>query len=261
LGVRWLEGCEPVPDLPYNSLDLPLAQLPFIRLSVTDLLPPMAANEKGGGEEQAALELGLVVHALLRYGVVDPDERQLLWVAQTVGADTEKVLQRTEELKSFVKRAKSSQAFQQAQRAQRRWHELEFRFRLAGEPPIELIGRWDLLAELPDRWLVVDFKTDAVRSLQEAQRRFEEGYVWQALAYAFAAHRVFGASSVEVAFLFVALDEPNAVRCVFNEADWAELETRLRQRALKVADQFTAAANSEGRSVGVAISHDLKGRA
>jgi hypothetical protein len=101
------------------------------------------------------------------------------------------------------------------------------------------------LAELPDRWLVVDFKTDAVRSLQEAQRRFEEGYVWQALAYAFAAHRVFGASSVEVAFLFVALDEPNAVHRVFNEADWAELETRLRQRALEVATQSTAAANSE----------------
>jgi ATP-dependent exoDNAse (exonuclease V) beta subunit len=261
LGVRWLEGCEPVPDLPYNSLDLPLAQLPVIRLSVTDLLPLMAANEKGGGEEQAALELGLVVHALLRYGIVEPDERQLLWVAQTVGADTEKVLQRTEELKSFVKRAKGSRAFQQAQRAQRRWHELEFRFRLNGSPVIELVGRWDLLAELPDRWLVVDFKTDAVRSLQEAQRRFEEGYVWQALAYAFAAHRVFGASSVEVAFLFVALDEPNAVRCVFNEADWAKLETRLRQRALEVATQFTVAANSEGRSVGVAISHDLKGRA
>jgi hypothetical protein len=66
---------------------------------------------------------------------------------------------------------------------------------------------------------------------------------------------------VEVAFLFVALDEPNAVHRVFNEADWAELETRLRQRALEVATPITAAANSEGRSVGVAISHDLKGRA
>jgi hypothetical protein len=50
---------------------------------------------------------------------------------------------------------------------------------------------------------------------------------------------------VEVAFLFVALDEPNAVHRVFNEADWAKLETRLRQRALEVATQSTAAANSE----------------
>jgi len=244
LGVRWLEGYEPVPDLPHGSLDLPLAQFPVIRLSVTDLLTATEADRKGGDEPQAALELGLVVHALLRYGIVEPDERQLLWVAQTVGADAAKLLQRSEGLTSFVKRAKSSQAFQQAQRAQRRWHELEFRCRLDSspttEPAIELVGRWDLIAELPDRWLIVDFKTDAVCSLQEAQERFNERYVWQARAYAFAAHRVFRATQVEVAFLFVALDEPTAVCCNFGESDWAELEGRLRQRALEVLASLTA---------------------
>ncbi|MFA0772672.1 MAG: hypothetical protein KEFWMYNX_000681 [Candidatus Fervidibacter sp.] len=242
--IAWLEGEEAPPELPSPDVRLPLATPTVIRLSVSDLLPPTEADRKGGDEPQVALELGLVIHALLRYGIVEPDERQLLWVAQTVGADAAKLLQRAEELTSFVRRAKSSQAFQQAQRAQRRWHELEFRCRLDSssttEPAIELVGRWDLIAELPDRWLIVDFKTDAVCSLQEARERFNERYVWQARAYAFAAHCVFGASSVEVAFLFVALDERNAVCCNFGESDWAELETRLRQRALEVLASLTA---------------------
>jgi ATP-dependent helicase/nuclease subunit A len=236
----WLEGEEAPPDLPLPDVHLPLATPTVIRLSVSDLLPSMEANGKGSGEEQVALELGLVVHALLRYGIVEPDEQQLLWVAQSVGADAERVLQRAEDLKSFVKRAKSSRAFQQAQRAQRSRHELEFRFRLEGDPVVELTGRWDLIAELPDRWLVVDFKTDAVKSSQEAQERFNAHYEWQALAYAFAVHRVFGASQVEVIFLFVALDEPCEVSRVFNEAEWASLEERLRQRALEVEPKTNA---------------------
>jgi len=236
----WLEGEEAPPDLPLPDVHLPLATPTVIRLSVSDLLPSMEANGKGGGEGQVALELGLVVHALLRYGIVEPDEQQLLLVAQSVGADAERVLQRAEDLKSFVKRAKSSQAFQQAQRAQRSWHELEFRFRLEGDPVVELTGRWDLIAELSDRWLVVDFKTDAVKSSQEAQERFDAHYKWQALAYAFAVHRVFGASQVEVTFLFVALDEPCEVSRVFNEAEWASLEECLRQRALEVEPKTNA---------------------
>ncbi|MFA0751635.1 MAG: hypothetical protein SLRJCFUN_002038 [Candidatus Fervidibacter sp.] len=76
--------------------------------------------------------------------------------------------------------------------------------------------------------------------LQEARERFEARYEWQALAYAFAAHRIFRATQVEVAFLFVALDEPNAVCRNFSASDWAELERHLRQRALEVLKSLTA---------------------
>jgi len=237
LGVQWLH--EPVPDLPSPSLDLPLAQPSVIRLSVTDLLPRMEAERGSDDEPQTALELGLVVHALLRYGITEPNEKQLIWVAQTVGADAEKVLQRAEELKTFVKRTKISQAFQQAQRAQRRWHELDFRYRLdsssATEPAIELVGRWDLIAELPDQWLIVDFKTDAVKSLEDARNKVEGTYLWQASAYAFAAHRVFKATKARVVFVFVALDEPEEVELTFGEDDWDELQRQLCDRARQVA--------------------------
>jgi len=254
--IAWLEGKEAPPALSLPDVRLSLTTPTVLRLSVSDLLPatfsPYALSPSQSPIpnpqspfEAIGLELGLVVHELLRRGIFSPDAAILRWVAQNIGVDPDALSSHFADLLTFVRRAITSPVWAQVHSAKRRWHELEFRFRLAGEPPIELIGRWDLLAELPDRWLVVDFKTDAVRSLQEAQRRFEERYVWQALAYAFAAHRVFGASSVEVAFLFVALDEPNAVRCVFNEADWAKLETRLRQRALEVATQFTVAAKGE----------------
>ncbi|MCS7193090.1 MAG: UvrD-helicase domain-containing protein, partial [Armatimonadetes bacterium] len=244
LGVRWIECVEPVPDLPFRKFDLPLAQPSVIRLSVTDLL------WRDGTETQqtlskedvdAAMEFGLVVHASLRYGITEPDEQKLLWVAQTVGADAQRVLGRADDLRVFLQRAVNSSAWQKSQRAQKRWHELDFRCRLkalsGNEPEIELVGRWDLIAETQDGWLILDFKTDAVTSHEDAQSRVEKTYRWQGLAYAFAAHRVFNAPKVKVVFVFVALSEPKELELQFVENDWEHLEAQLRKRVIDVLAQ------------------------
>lgn len=249
--IAWLEGKESPPALALPDVRLPLTTPTVVRLSVSDLLPtifspsapPPSQSPVHSPQhtlEASGLELGLVVHELLRRGIHSPDEAMLRWVAQSIGVDPDVLLSHSNNLLAFLQRTVASSVWAQVQSAERRWHELEFRFQLVGEPIIELVGRWDLIAELPDRWLIVDFKTDAVCSLQEAQKRFNERYVWQARAYAFAAHRVFRATQVEVAFLFVALDEPNAVCCNFGESDWAELERCLRQRALGVLASLTA---------------------
>lgn len=250
--IAWLEGEETPPESSLSAISehdvrLPLATPTLIRLSVSDLLPDIPLHSVRPffqpPSEVSTLELGLVVHELLRHGIYSPNTTTLQWIAQSLGIDPDVISSRSGELSAFVQRAINSPVWVQVQSAKQHWSELEFHFRLAGEPAIELSGRWDLLAELPDRWLVVDFKTDAVCSLQEAQKCFKKRYEWQALTYALAVHRVFGASQVEVAFLFVALDEPNTVSCVFSEAQWEDLEERLRRRALEVVKGVGASSN------------------
>ncbi|MCS7263770.1 MAG: PD-(D/E)XK nuclease family protein, partial [Armatimonadetes bacterium] len=241
LGVRWIEHVEPVPDLPFRKFDLPLAQPSVIRISVTDLLwrDETETQQTLSKEDiDAAMEFGLVVHALLRHKVTEPDEQTLLWVAQTVNANAQKVLERASELRLFLQRAANSSAWRESQKAIRHWHELDFRCRLKApsenEPEIELVGRWDLIAETQDGWLIVDFKTDSVSSPEDAQSRFEKAYRWQGLAYAFATKKVFNALEVKVVFVFVALSEPKELELRFSENDWEDLQSQLRKRAIDV---------------------------
>ncbi len=236
LGVKWMEGKEPIPDLTSLKFDLPLGKPSVIRMNVSDLMPKSENLRSVAGDILAALEFGLVIHALLRYEILNPDEQQLLWVAQTVGADAERILERADDLKMFVLRAANSSVWQEARQAKICRHELDFCCRLTNAsddmPAIDLVGRWDLIAERQDGWLIVDFKTDAVASPEEAEHKVNETYYWQASAYAFAAHRVFNAPKVQVVFVFVALSEPKEVRLQFPEPkrDWTELQAKLRDR-------------------------------
>ncbi|MCS7253429.1 MAG: hypothetical protein RMK18_03255 [Armatimonadota bacterium] len=59
----------------------------------------------------AAIELGLVIHALLRYKALEPDKQKLLWIAQMVGADAERVLERANDLRVLLQRAANSSAW------------------------------------------------------------------------------------------------------------------------------------------------------
>jgi len=246
IGARWLESSEPTPVLQSErTFDLPLGQPSVIRLSVSELLPFRTSHYASGDDAQIAMELGLVVHALLRYGVLEPTEQQLLWIAQTIGADGGRILGRADDLRAFAQRAASSLAWKEAKQAQMCWHELDFHCRLTAtsenQPKFELVGRWDLIAKTQDDWLIVDFKTDKVTSPEDAKRKVDEVYSRQAFAYAYAAHRVFKAQKVRVVFVFVSLSEPEEIELPFpRENDWTKLQMKLCEWAMSRLNEIAA---------------------
>ncbi len=245
MGSRWLQVPETIPDLPKLSLDLPMATPKVVRLSVTELLPKGMVEVVAVGlasvptEGLTPTEMGLIVHRLLRHSVIDPDEAQMRWVAQAIGVDADAAVARLDEIRRFVRTASKARAWREAMGAQRRRHELDFRVRLYGEPTVELIGRWDLVCQAESGWLVVDFKTDALTSPDEAERKFIGHYEWQAKAYAYAVHEVFGAEAVRTAFVFVGLPEPVEVTRSFTGEHWKTLEAELAERVRTVTASVT----------------------
>jgi len=235
--VKWLHEPDSIPSLEAPKLDLPDLKPSVLRLSVTDLVEKDGqAKPKATVGEQTLLpqEAGLIVHYCLQRQITSPTNEQIKWIALTVGADANAALARASDLRRFVENAAKSSAWQQAQKAYDRWHELDFRIWLDGEPPVELAGRWDLIAK-GDEWLVVDFKTDLVDTAEKAKQLFDERYFVQAQAYALAAHKVFSADFVKVVFVFVNSDRPHEVALSFTHEDWAGIAESLRQKALNLA--------------------------
>lgn len=236
VGEQWLQKPETIPAAERLNLDLPRLPAPVLTLSVTALEEMVTLKERPDAPTPLtvlpAREAGLIVHALLRYRATEPTDEQIRWVATMVGADPDAAQADAEVVRQFVRRAVQSTAWQRACETHRRWHELDFRVRLVGEPPVELVGRWDLLAQ-PEGWLVVDFKTDAVKSPEDAQQLFAQCYLVQAKAYALAVHRVFGAEQVETVFVFVNSDQVCEVRHLFCSTDWVAITEELRTLAQK----------------------------
>ncbi len=235
--VKWLHKPESIPSLEAPKLDLPDLKPSVLRLSVTDLVEKDGqAKPKATIGEQTLLpqEAGLIVHYCLQRKITSPTDEQIKWIALTVGADANAALLRASDLRRFVENAVKSSAWQQAQKAYDRWHELDFRIWLDGEPPVELTGRWDLIAK-GDEWLVVDFKTDLVDSAEKAKQLADERYFVQAQTYALAAHKVFNADFVRVVFVFVNSDCPHEVAHRFTHEDWAGITESLRRKALNLA--------------------------
>jgi ATP-dependent exoDNAse (exonuclease V) beta subunit len=235
--VKWLYEPDSIPSLEAPKLDLPDLKPSVLRLSVTDLVEKDGqAKPKATVGEQTLLpqEAGLIVHYCLQRQITSPTDEQIKWIALTVGADANAALARASDLRRFVENAAKSSVWQQAQKAYDRWHELDFRIWLDGEPPVELTGRWDLIAKADD-WLVVDFKTDLVDSAEKAKQLVDERYFVQAQIYALAAHKVFSADFVKVVFVFVNSDCPHEVALSFTHEDWAGITESLRQKALNLA--------------------------
>ncbi|MFA0784993.1 UvrD-helicase domain-containing protein [Fervidibacter sacchari] len=235
--VKWLHEPESIPSLETPKFDLPDLMPSVLRLSVTDLIEKdERAKPRTNFREQTLppQEAGLIVHYCLQRKITSPTDEQIKWIALAVGASVNAALAKASDLRKFVGNAAKSSAWQQAQKASDRWHELDFRVWLDGEPPIELTGRWDLIAK-GDEWLVVDFKTDSVDSAEEAERLVNERYIVQAQAYALAAHKVFSADFVRVVFVFANSACPHEVVRCFTHKDWASIAESMRQKALSLA--------------------------
>ncbi|MGQ9521024.1 MAG: UvrD-helicase domain-containing protein [Candidatus Fervidibacter sp.] len=234
--VKWL--CDPntIPSLTPPNLDLPPLKPARVVLSVTDLMErkvrPVNMRPETGSSRLSPQEMGLIVHHCLQRQLSSPTDEQIRWVAQTVGADPEAAIEQAGVLRKFVENAMRSSAWQQASKASRRWHELDFRFWLEGEPPVELIGRWDLIAE-GEEWLIVDFKTDKVTCLEDAKALIDKYYTVQAQAYAVGAHQVFAAKSVKVVFVFVNSDSPYELPLCFETREFETAIQSLRSMALE----------------------------
>ncbi len=236
--VKWLEHPETLPTVELPDLTLPSAKPSVLRLSVTDLIEfepePLQTRSSPTLTKLPPVEAGLIVHQCLQRGITSPSDEQVRWLAQTVGADPDAALSDAEILRKFVTNASKSRAWHYAESVPQKWRELDFRIWLDPHdehPPIELVGRWDLLVK-GDEWLVIDFKTDRVASREDAEARVDNRYIVQAQAYALAVHRVFGAESVKVAFVFVNSSEPLEVVRQFTSSDWESIAEILRQKSL-----------------------------
>lgn len=236
--VKWL--CDPstIPSLKPPNLDLPRLKPARVVLSVSDLMEReirfVNMRPETGSSRLSPQEMGLIVHHCLQRQLSSPTDEQIRWVAQAVGADPEAAIEQASVLRKFVENAVRSSAWQQASKASRRWHELDFRIWLEGEPPVELIGRWDLIAE-GEEWLVVDFKTDKVTCLEDAKALVDKYYTVQAQAYSVGAHQVFAAKSVKVVFVFVNSDCPYELTLRFETREFEAVIQSLRSMAIKFA--------------------------
>ncbi len=238
LGTHWLQEPSSIPSVSAPSLPLPSASPAVVRISVTELLEEqerlLATAERLRPETALSpLQVGSLVHALLRRQLLEPTEEDIRASALWLGIDPDAAVADAERLRQFLRRAAQSTAWQTLQKAPQRWHELDFRLYLDGKTAVELIGRWDAVAAGAP-WLVVDFKTDAVASPDEAEKLFSERYLVQAQAYALGAHRAFGAETVRVAFVFVGIDPACEVTKDFGLDDWQHLAENLRARALEL---------------------------
>lgn len=235
--AKWLYDPKLIPNLEAPNFDLPPLKPTVLRLSVTNLIEKQQSSRASGRSRERALmpqEAGLIVHYCLQRQIWSPTDEQIRWIASAVGADIDAVSEKVSELKRLVGNAVKSLAWDQALKAVRRWHELDFRIRLDGDPPVELSGRWDLVAQ-SDEWLVVDFKTDMIGGAEEAKQIVEEVYIIQAQAYALAAHKVFNADPVRVVFVFVNSAHPLEINLRFSGEDWLKLSENLRSKALHFA--------------------------
>ncbi len=239
LGLKWLNEPDSIPSLDAPSFDLPTQPLSVVRMGVTELLKEERQRVSVQRPEGvlSPQEIGLMVHGLLRYRLTEPTDEHIRFVAQAIGVDPDAAITDAPFLREFAQRAAQSSAWQNLLEAAQTWHELDFYLHLDGEPPVELVGRWDAVAR-SDPWLIVDFKTDAFATPEEAERLFQEHYRWQADAYALGVHKVFGAETVKVAFVFVNNEKPYEATKTYGADDWELIATQLRQRAIERWQQF-----------------------
>ncbi|MFN8188526.1 MAG: UvrD-helicase domain-containing protein [Gaiellales bacterium] len=178
----------------------------------------LAAEETPGrpdGEAGlSATELGDAVHQLLELDEVDVSALLDRRFPHATDADRERA-------ESLTRAWRASELCRTVASSERTVRERPFAFE---QDAVLLHGRFDLLAELDDRTVVVDYKTNRLDGTAPADV-VEQGYGLQRLIYALAVLRA-GAETVEVAFVF--LERPaEPVRMRFERADEPELSAGL----------------------------------
>ncbi len=151
---------------------------------------------------RAGTSIGKAVHAVLQtVDLETPDGLDDIAEAQ---ADAEGVPKRASEIAGLARRALSSSLLERARRSGRWWREVPVAAPL-GRGIVE--GFIDLLFQEEDGFVIVDYKTDALRSDDEIEKAMQR-YQLQGGGYALALTEATGVSVKEVSFLFL---DPNRV--------------------------------------------------
>ena len=149
---------------------------------------------------RAGTNIGRAVHAVLQ--VVDLDSASDLDENVRAQASAEGVPRQAETISRLVRRALDSPLVKRALTSQRWWREAPVAGPV-GEGIVE--GFIDLLFEEEDGFVIVDYKTDAVRSEDEIEQA-KIRYRLQGGAYALALSRAAGVQVKEVSFHFLHSD-------------------------------------------------------
>lgn len=185
--------------------------------------PALVPEDRPWKRGRAGTSLGRAVHAVLQ--VVDLATGEGLQSAARTQATAEGLADREHEIERNVRRALESETVREAVASSRHWREL-FVARQVGAHLLE--GFIDLLYECPGGFVVVDYKTDAVRNDAEVDAAVER-YRLQVAAYALLVEGAVQRPVVECRFVF-ANEHGLWERTVTDlEAARAELETMLAQ--------------------------------
>ncbi len=167
-------------------------------------LPPEETQPDGVEREEppwrrgrAGTSIGRAVHAALQ--TVDLATGDGLEAAARAQASAEGVSDRGPEVEKLVKTALGSDAVREAVSSGRYWREVPVGVVIDG---VTLEGFIDLLYEGPDGLVVVDYKTDAVRSEDEATEK-AKGYRLQGAAYVLALTTALGKPVARMVFVFL----------------------------------------------------------
>jgi ATP-dependent helicase/nuclease subunit A len=152
---------------------------------------------------RAGTAIGRAVHATLQL-LDDPHDDERLVALATQQAHLEAVPDAIDTVAALARSALRAPSVQAAHTAARRWRELYVAAPL-GDRAIE--GYLDLLYETPAGLVLVDYKTDAVRSAAEANAKTER-YAPQTAAYAVAVEVSTGLSVVDARLVFCTSGEP-----------------------------------------------------
>ena len=151
---------------------------------------------------RAGTSIGKAVHAVLQ--TVDLETQDGLDDIAKAQADAEGVPRRASEVARLARRALSSSLVERARRSGHWWREVPVAAPL-GRGIVE--GFIDLLFQEEDGFVIVDYKTDALRSDDEIEKAMQR-YQLQGGGYALALTEATGVSVKEVSFLFL---NPNRV--------------------------------------------------
>ncbi|HZQ29113.1 MAG TPA: UvrD-helicase domain-containing protein [Acidimicrobiales bacterium] len=166
---------------------------------IEDMEP--GVHEDGRGRRgRAGTSIGRAVHAVLQAADLTTG-RDVTALARAAAA-AENVDERAAEVERLARAALASSAVAQAV-SSRHWREL-----YVGVPVGDTLleGFVDLLYESPEGLVVVDYKTDALRSDAEIDRALDR-YRWQGGAYALALERSLGRPVARCTFVFLAGSE------------------------------------------------------
>jgi ATP-dependent exoDNAse (exonuclease V) beta subunit len=174
---------------------------------------------------RAGTSVGRATHAVLQHADLgDPDDPDLAALARHHAA-VEGVGAAAAEVEAKACAALRHPVVRAAAAAPRHWREVPVEAAVAG---VLLEGFIDLLFEAPEGLVVVDYKTDAVRSEAEVAAALDR-YTPQGAAYAVALEEVTGRTVARVVFLFLRGHEAHAAEVVNLGAATSQVRAALER--------------------------------